>query len=47
MWLDQYVILFFFLNQQFITWGMREDCGSYFVTTYKTTKQHDVGKKKN
>jgi len=24
----------FFLNQQFITWGVEADCGSYFVTTY-------------
>ena len=26
--------LVFFLNQQFITWSARADCGSYFVTTY-------------
>ena len=25
---------FFFLNQQFITWSMRADRGSYFITTY-------------
>ena len=24
----------FFLNQQFITWDMRADHGSYFVTMY-------------
>ena len=37
----------FFLNQQFITQGARADRGSYFVTTYKTTKQHDIEKKRN
>ena len=30
---------FFILkNQQFITWGTKADCGSYFVTMYKTTQ---------
>ena len=28
----------FFLNQQFITQGVRADHGSYFVTMYKTNK---------
>ena len=28
----------FFLGQQFITWGMRADHGSCFVTTYMETK---------
>ena len=28
----------FFLNQQFITWCMRTDCGSYFVATYKRNR---------
>ena len=27
----------FFLNQQFITWGVVADHGSYFVTTYIKT----------
>jgi len=33
--------LFSFLNQQFITQGMRADHGSYFVTTYKMSKIHE------
>ena len=33
-------IVFFFLNQQFITWHVVVDCGSYFVTTYKRNKLH-------
>ena len=28
----------FFLNQQFITWNVRADHGSYFVTTYNEDK---------
>ena len=28
----------FFLNQQFITWGVQADHGSYFVTTYMKMK---------
>ena len=28
----------FFLGQQFITWGIRADHGSCFVTTYMETK---------
>ena len=37
---------FFFLNQQFITRSTRADRGSYFVTTYKTTKLHEGEKEK-
>jgi len=36
----------FFLDQQFITWGMRAGCGSYFVATYKTSKLYKKGNKK-
>jgi len=39
-----YSILFFFLNQQFITQHAVVDCGSYFVAMYKRSKLH--GKKK-
>jgi len=28
----------FFFNQHFITWGVRVDCGSYFVTMYMINK---------
>ena len=28
----------FFLNQQFITWGMQANYGSYFITIYKTNE---------
>ena len=38
------VLLNFFLNQQFITWGTRADRGSYIVTTYMTTNLHDTKK---
>jgi len=31
-------LAFFFLNQKFITWGVRADYGSYFVTTYIKTQ---------
>ena len=36
--------LCFFLNQQFITQGMRAGYGSYFVTTYETSKLHEQEK---
>ena len=36
--------LFFFLNQQFITQGMRAGHSSYFVTTYKISKLHEQEK---
>ena len=36
----------FFLNQQFITQSIRADHGSYFVTTYKTTRLHDEREKR-
>ena len=29
------LFLFFIYNQQFITWHVKADCGSYFITTYK------------
>ena len=38
---------FFFLYQQFITWYMVTDCGSYFVTTYKRGKLTWKLKKRN
>ena len=28
----------FFLDQQFITWSTKADCGSYIETTYMTNK---------
>ena len=31
----------FFLNQQFITWYVVVDRGSYFVTTYNRSKLHE------
>jgi len=34
------------LNQQFITWSTKADCGSYFVTTYKRGKLTWSKKKK-
>jgi len=37
---------FFKKNQQFITWGVRADRGSYFITTYKTNRLHDGRKGK-
>jgi len=37
--------LFFFI-QQFITRSVRAAHGSYFVTTYKTTKLHDGKERK-
>ena len=37
---------FFFLSQQFITRGVRADCGSYFVSTYKTHKLHEERNRK-
>ena len=40
------VVNLFFYIQQFITWSMRADCGSYFVTTYKTSKLHEERKRK-
>jgi len=33
---------FFFLIQQFMTWGVVADCGSYFVATYKRRMWHGV-----
>ena len=30
----------FFLNQQFVTWYIVADCGSYFITTYRRCRQH-------
>ena len=35
------LLFFLFLNQQFITWHMEVDYGSYFVTTYRRTKLHE------
>ena len=35
---DITLTLFFNLNQQFITWGIRADCGSYFITIYRIDK---------
>ena len=32
---------YFFLNQQFITWYVVVDHGSYFVTTYNRSKLHE------
>ena len=29
---------FFFLNQQFITWHTKADCGSYFIAIYKRNR---------
>ena len=37
---------FFFFNQQFITWHVVADCGSYFVTTYNRSRLHEEKKKK-
>ena len=37
---------FFFLNQQFITWDMRADHGSYFVTMYKKSKLYESKNRK-
>ena len=37
----------FFLNQQFITWSIRADHGSYFITTYIQTEATWKNKKKN
>ena len=34
-------IVFFFLNQQFITRHAVVDCGSHFVTTYNRSKLHE------
>ena len=28
----------FFFLQQFVTWGVRADCGSYFITMYIQTE---------
>jgi len=38
----------FFSSQPFITWGVRADHGSYFITMYTRTEQHEErkGKKK-
>ena len=36
--LNLIIISFFFLNQHFITQGMRADHDSYFITTYMTNK---------
>ena len=36
----------FFLIQQFITWSMKADHGSYFVTVYKQTQTTWNRKKK-
>ena len=33
--------LFFFLNQQFITWHVVVDCSSYKVTTYNRCRLHE------
>ena len=42
VWQSHYTLYFFlFLNQQFITWHMEVDYGSYFVTTYRRTKLHE------
>ena len=38
---------YFFLNQQFITWSIRADHGSYFITTYIQTEATWKNKKKN
>ena len=35
------VTMIFFKYQQFITWYMVVDCGSYFVTTYNRRKLHE------
>jgi len=37
--------IYFFLKQQFITWSMRADHSSYFITTYIQTEA--IWKKKN
>ena len=34
------LFFFFFLNQQFITWHVEVDCGSYFITMYRRTTLH-------
>jgi len=44
MWPKQDVIvkivyIFFLKNQQFITWSMQADCGSYFITMYNRSRQ--------
>jgi len=36
-----YTMTFFFLNQQFIIWHVEIDHGSYFVTMYRRTIQHE------
>jgi len=41
--ITELIVSLFFLNQQLITWGMKADCGSYVVTTYKTTELHEKG----
>ena len=36
--LNHIISIYIFLNQQFITWSVRADCGSYVVTMYKQTQ---------
>ena len=38
--------LYFFLNQQSITWSTMADHSSYFVTMYKRTKQYEEREEK-
>ena len=41
VWVPQTIFFFFFLNQQFITWHVVVDRGSYFVTTYNRRRLHE------
>ncbi len=38
--LDMNIIIIIILNQQFITWSVVADYGSYFITTYNRCSLH-------